>query len=139
AFGSGMDDKPVDADMDGLSDALEKFLGSDPMDADTDDDGVPDGKEANPSEDTDLDLLVNVLDVDSDNDALFDGTEHGLDCSAKGTALAKKHCRADMDAMTKTSPLLTDTDSGGVRDGSEDGDLNGRLDVGETDPTKDHG
>lgn len=140
AFGQGMDDTPADTDMDGLSDATEMFIGSDPMDADTDDDGVIDGKEANPSEDTDLDLLVNVLDVDSDNDALFDGTEQGLDCSAKGTALAKNHCRADLDSgATKTSPLLADTDKGGVRDGSEDVDLNGRIDAMETDPTAEHG
>jgi MYXO-CTERM domain-containing protein len=137
-FGSGSDDVAMatDADADGLSDDLEAFLGSDPMDADSDDDGVIDGKEANPSEDTDLDLLLNVSDVDSDDDALLDGTEHGLDCSAKGTALSRNHCRADMDSgATKTSPLLADTDKGGVRDGSEDADLNGRLDANETDPT----
>jgi clumping factor A len=135
-FGAGMDDSKRDADDDGLSDDLEEFLGSNPMDADTDDDGVSDGKEANPSEDTDLDLLVNVLDVDSDDDALRDGTEQGLDCSAKGTDLTKNHCRADMDSgATKTSPLLRDTDTGGVRDGSEDADLNGRIDANETDPT----
>ena len=135
-FGAGADDKPEDADADGLSDDLETFLASDPNDADTDDDGVIDGKEANPSEDTDLDLLVNVLDVDSDDDALLDGTEQGLDCSAKGTALNRNHCRADIDSgATKTSPLLADTDKGGVRDGSEDLDLNGRIDPTETDPT----
>jgi clumping factor A len=139
-FGEGADDAPKDADADGLSDDLEETLGSNPMDADSDDDGVIDGNEANPSEDTDLDLLVNVLDVDSDNDALPDGTEAGLDCSAKGTDLTKNHCRADMDSgATKTSPLLADTDSGGVRDGSEDGNLNGRADSGETDPTAGNG
>lgn len=136
----GADDVEHDADKDGLSDELEKFLHGDPADADTDDDGVPDGKEANPSEDTDLDRLVNLLDVDSDDDALFDGTELGFDCSAKGTAVAKNHCRADADSgKTKTSPLLRDTDKGGVRDGSEDANSNGRLDADETDPTREHG
>lgn len=140
SFGGSADDKPHDADGDGLSDELEKFLRSDPADADTDDDGVPDGAEANPSEDTDLDKLINVLDVDSDDDALFDGTEWGKDCSAKGTALTKMHCRADADSgATKTSPLLFDTDSGKVRDGSEDANLNGRVDAMETDPTASHG
>ena len=71
---------------------------------------MPDGAEANPSEDTDADRLLNISDVDSDNDALFDGTELGRDCSAKGTAFDKMHCIADADSgSTKTSPLLLDT------------------------------
>jgi MYXO-CTERM domain-containing protein len=40
---------------------------------------------------------------------------------------------------TKTSPVDPDTDRGGVRDGSEDANLNGRVDPGEGDPTKGHG
>ncbi|HKP62755.1 MAG TPA: hypothetical protein VJV78_38730 [Polyangiales bacterium] len=140
SFGNEKDDKPADADGDGLSDGLEKTLHSDPNDADSDDDGVPDGAEPNPSEDTDLDRLINVLDVDSDDDALYDGTELGRDCSAKGTDLLKKHCRPDADSgMTKTTSLLPDTDNGGVSDGAEDFDGNGRQDLGETDPTKGHG
>jgi uncharacterized repeat protein (TIGR01451 family) len=139
SFGHGSDDKPHDSDTDGLSDELEMFLRSDPQDADSDDDGVIDGKEANPSEDTDLDVLINVLDVDSDDDGLADGTEWGLDCSAKGTLVTANHCRPDADSgKTKTSPLLRDTDKGGVRDGAEDFDVNGRVDADETDPTKDH-
>jgi uncharacterized repeat protein (TIGR01451 family) len=140
SFGHDADDKPSDADGDGLSDGLEHFLHSNPMDADSDDDGVPDGAEPNPSEDTDLDGLVNVLDVDSDDDALYDGTELGRDCSAKGTDLSKKHCRADADSgATKTTSLLHDTDHGGVSDGAEDFDGNGRQDAPETDPTQGHG
>ncbi len=37
----------VDSDSDGLSDALENFLGTNPNDADSDDDGVLDGLEPN--------------------------------------------------------------------------------------------
>ena len=37
-----------DSDGDGLTDALEKRLGTDPMKADTDGDGIPDGQDANP-------------------------------------------------------------------------------------------
>jgi clumping factor A len=140
SFGHEADDKPNDADGDGLSDGLERTLHSNPMDADSDDDGVPDGAEPNPSEDTDLDRLVNVLDVDSDDDALYDGTELGLDCSAKGTDVSKMHCRADADSgATKTSSLLHDTDNGGVSDGAEDFDGNGKQDGTETDPTQGHG
>ncbi|KYF94966.1 hypothetical protein BE20_04970 [Sorangium cellulosum] len=65
------DDDPVadDRDGDGLPDAVEEMIGSDPDDADSDDDGVP-------GEDTDGDGLINVLDVDSDNDGLFDARGH---------------------------------------------------------------
>ena len=74
--GQGADDMtPTDTDGDGLPDAEEMELGSDPQDADTDDDGVLDGAEANAAFDTDGDGLINVLDPDSDNDRLTDGTE----------------------------------------------------------------
>src|SRR5205085_2174829 len=36
-----------DADRDGLNNGIEGFLGTDPLDADTDDDGVADGAETN--------------------------------------------------------------------------------------------
>src|SRR5690606_27431953 len=125
---------------DGLSDGLEAFLGSDPGDADTDNDGVLDGEENNPSDDTDRDGLINVFDVDSDNDALFDGTERGFDCGNPATDNSLGHCRADADSgATTTSPLLADTDGGGATDGSEDFNLDGAIDAGETDPTAGHG
>ncbi len=139
--GHGADDASVvDTDGDGLSDGLEKFLHSSPEDADSDDDGVPDGEEANPSEDVDSDGLVDVLDVDSDNDALFDGTEVGKGCSGAGTNAAAGHCIPDGDsAATVTSMILADTDRGGARDGSEDANRNGVKDSGEQDPTAGHG
>ncbi|MET0390444.1 MAG: DUF3344 domain-containing protein, partial [Polyangiales bacterium] len=140
SFDHGEDDEKRDADGDGVSDDLETFLHSDKDDADSDDDGVPDGAEANPSEDTDLDRRTNVRDVDSDDDGLFDGTELGRDCNGPGTAADSGHCVPDADrGETRTSPLLRDTDGGGVRDGSEDVDVNGRRDGDETDPTSGHG
>ena len=130
------DDEDVeDSDGDGLSDDLEEFLGSDPNDADSDDDGVPDGQEPNPSDDTDGDGLINVLDPDSDNDGLFDGTELGYDCDGADTDQDAGTCVPDADGGdTTTSPLLPDTDGGGVSDGDEDSNRNGRIDEGETDP-----
>lgn len=126
----------VDSDGDGLSDALETTLGSDPMDADTDDDGTLDGAEPNPGLDTDGDGLPNILDVDSDNDGLFDGTEMGFDCSNPATNAANGTCIADADmGLTVTSPLDRDTDNGGVPDGAEDFNHNGTLDKGELEPT----
>jgi uncharacterized repeat protein (TIGR01451 family) len=139
--GHGADDADVtDSDGDGLSDDLEETLHSDPEDADTDDDGVSDGDEPNPASDSDGDGLDNVLDVDSDNDGLFDGTELGKACDDEATDAAAGHCRPDNDGgATTTSPLLPDTDGGGVSDGSEDANLNGVVDSGETDPTAGHG
>nr|AYM52589.1 cell surface protein [Aetherobacter sp.] len=125
----------VDSDGDGLFDSVEVGLGTDPNDADTDDDGVPDGAEVDPQADTDGDGLINLLDPDSDNDGLYDGTELGKDCEGPGTNKAKHHCIADADqGATKTDPLLADTDGSGARDGSEDWNLNGKVDADETDP-----
>jgi uncharacterized repeat protein (TIGR01451 family) len=125
----------VDSDGDGLTDAREVSMGTDPRDADSDDDGVPDGAEPLPFEDSDGDGLINALDPDSDNDGLFDGTEMGRDCSSPGTDVTKRRCIPDADAgSTTTNPLARDTDGGGMSDGSEDPNLNGKIDAGETDP-----
>ncbi len=133
---NGADDNSVvDSDGDGLGDSFEVAHGSDPMDADTDDDGVLDSYEPNPSQDVDGDGLNSLLDCDSDNDALFDGTEMGLDCSNPATDVSGKHCRKDNDkGNTKTGPLNPDTDNGGVSDGAEDFTLNGAFGTGELNP-----
>ncbi len=132
--GNGGDDVIVDTDGDGLSDDLEVTLGTDPNDADTDDDGLLDGDEHNPAADTDGDGLTNPNDVDSDNDALFDGTEAGNDCSHPDTDTSLGHCRADADNTTMTFGVVADSDGGGEIDGSEDCNLDGAVDAGETDP-----
>jgi uncharacterized repeat protein (TIGR01451 family)/MYXO-CTERM domain-containing protein len=139
--GNGADDSTViDTDGDGLSDSLENFLGSNPNDKDSDDDGLLDGEEDNPADDTDGDGLRNINDVDSDNDGLFDGTEKGKGCGDPATNAALGKCVADADAgATTTSAVNPDTDGGGVSDGSEDADLDGAIDAGETDPTAGHG
>ncbi len=124
-----------DTDGDGLTDDLEISIGTDPNDADSDDDGAPDGAEANFADDSDGDGLINALDPDSDDDGLFDGTELGLGCSSPGTDAAAGHCTADADdGATTTSMVDPDTDDGGVGDGSEDSNLDGAIDAGETDP-----
>ncbi|MBX3129886.1 MAG: DUF11 domain-containing protein [Polyangiaceae bacterium] len=126
----------LDSDNDGLPDAIEIQFGTDPFDADSDDDGVLDGDEPDWNLDTDGDGLINALDPDSDNDGLFDGTELGKDCSNPATNAGAKACRPDADqGATTTDPLNADTDGGGVSDGSEDFNLNGQVDAGETDPT----
>jgi MYXO-CTERM domain-containing protein len=134
--GNGADDGSViDGDGDGLGDDLEEFLGSNPQDADSDEDGLLDGLEPNPSADTDGDGDRNIVDVDSDDDGLFDGTEAGKDCDDAATDATAGFCVEDADSgATTTNPLLADTDGGGVADGVEDTNHNGMIDAGERDP-----
>ena len=80
----------VDRDGDGLSDGVEEDLGTDPMNPDSDYDGLKDGweyrywenrsinehrSELAPDGDVDGDNLTNILDYDSDNDGFSDGEE----------------------------------------------------------------
>ncbi|MCB9571896.1 MAG: tandem-95 repeat protein [Kofleriaceae bacterium] len=130
------DDATVsDRDGDGLTDAVEEEIGSDPDDADTDDDGVRDGDEPNWRDDTDGDGVINVLDPDSDDDGLFDGTELGITEPDPDTDVDAGHFIPDGDAgATTTNPLDADTDDGGVSDGDEDANHDGVVDEGERDP-----
>jgi MYXO-CTERM domain-containing protein len=131
----GADDRgATDSDDDGLTDAAEEEIGSDPHDADSDDDGVLDGREANPRHDTDGDGTINVLDPDSDNDKLYDGTEVGVTEPHPDTDIDQHHFIPDADPSTTTSPVDADTDDGGVIDGVEDTDHDGKVDPGERDP-----
>ncbi|MCB9727143.1 MAG: VCBS repeat-containing protein [Deltaproteobacteria bacterium] len=79
----------VDSDGDGVSDADEAALGTDPFDADTDGDGVLDGDE--------LTAGTDPLSADTDGDGLLDGEE----------------------LTAGTDPLSADTDGDGVLDGDE--------------------
>ncbi|NOQ53961.1 MAG: hypothetical protein GQ558_05085, partial [Thermoplasmata archaeon] len=83
----------VDSDFDGLKNNIELIFGTNPYDADTDNDGVTDGAEPFWNIDTDGDgdwvshpLLpsvyyntgINALDQDSDGDGVTDGVEMGI-------------------------------------------------------------
>lgn len=130
----------TDRDNDGLNSQLEKQYGTDPNDPDTDGDGAPDGVEV-------FNLHTDPLNPDTDGDGIKDGTEvHGHDHIMPGD----------------TDPLSPDSDHDGLCDGyclidrlgqfctadynmrcidtgiwsGEDKNLNGKLDPGETDPTK---
>lgn len=82
-------DIPVDSDEDGLTDAYEIEIGTDPFNPDTDGDGLTDYEE---------DLLgTDPLDPDTDDDGLTDWEEEILD----------------------TDPLDPDTDDDGVGDADE--------------------
>ncbi len=131
---SADDAAPADSDGDGLSDAEEAAAGTDPADADSDDDGVLDGAEDNWSDDTDGDGLINALDSDSDDDGLFDGTERGVTTPSADTDVTAGAFIPDADPTTTTFMVVGDTDRGGILDGVEDFNRDGRVDAGELDP-----
>ena len=81
----------LDSDGDGLSDAYEIQIGTNPFDPDTDKDGLTDGEEV-------LIYGTDPLNPDSDWDGLSDGAEV---------------------LIYGTDPLNPDTDGGGVMDGHE--------------------
>ncbi len=151
------DGSGLDCDGDGIPDAGEinvigPQLGLNPaqaaamaLDADYDDDGLPDGLEA--LNDVDDDGIPGLLDPDSDNDGLTDGLEAGMSgpvippnpspptCgAATGTNTGSPNFHADLDPTTQTSFLRPDTDNGGKMDGQEDLNHNGQIDASETDP-----
>ena len=80
-----------DKDNDGLGKCLEKQIGTDPNNPDTDADGLNDGEEY-------LTYKTNPLIADTDGDGLGD---------------------ADEVKVTKTDPLIADTDNDGLKDGEE--------------------
>ena len=130
----GTDPSNADTDGDGLSDGVEVHSGrTDPLDDDSDDDGLLDGNEdANHdgiTQDTETDPTL----ADSDSDGLTDGLELGL-TTPQGTGTDPAVFVADADPATTTDPLEADTDNGGVWDGFEDKNHNGKVDPGETTP-----
>lgn len=123
-------DPNVDSDGDGILNGDEVRLGTDPLDVDTDDDAIWDGRE--------LQWLLNPLSADTDNDGIQDGTEIGLTCEMvtqamtsvkegiQGTDFGK--FQPDLDTACTTNPRNADSDGGGVVDGLEDCNANGRVD-----------
>jgi len=118
------DPNDPDSDDDGVDDGDEAALGTVPTDDDSDDDGILDGNEAA--------FGTSPTDSDTDDDLLSDGLEVGL-AAAQGNDSAGFVGDADAGATT-TSPILADTDSGGVDDGIEDGNRDGAIQSGEGDP-----
>ena len=134
--------EPQDSDGDGLSNPLENSWCTDPHDADSDDDGIPDG-----AEDTNHNGVVDEgetdpCNADTDGDGIQDGTELGItepvaDPDGEGPLLGTDTAVfiPDADPNTTTNPLNADSDGDGAWDGAEDRNYNGRVDAGETDPS----
>ena len=118
-LGHGTDPQNADTDGDGLPDGFEVSIGTDPCRPDTDGDGLADDEE--------LALGTNPLSRDTDGDGLKDGWEvsYGLDPkSADGNNGA--NADLDGDGLTNlqeqqrgTDPLNADTDGDGLSDGQE--------------------
>ena len=145
----GTDPEDADSDDDGLEDGAELEAGTsarfdagvdtDPLDADTDDDGLADGEETTEGDDG---FVTDPLHPDTDGDDLLDGLEVGRGPVAGGSsdggigfAGTGPLFVGDADAgAATTNPTASDTDAGGVPDGLEDANRDGKLDTGERDP-----
>jgi hypothetical protein len=130
-----------DSDGDGLPNSIENSWCTDQFDADSDDDGIPDGEE-----DTNHNGVVDEgetdpCNADTDGDGIQDGTELGItepvaDPDGEGPILGTDTdvFIPDADPGTTTNPLNADSDGDGAWDGTEDTNHNGMVDSGETDP-----
>ncbi len=84
--------------------------------------------------------FTDPLDPDTDRDGILDGTELGVTVGWPGDPVNNIGGTdpgvfvPDADPLTTTSPIDNDHDDDGMADGDEDLDLNGRVDAGETDP-----
>lgn len=98
----------TDTDNDGLLDAQERILGTNPLKRDSDGDKVSDaieiGMDINAPQDSDHDMIIDALDPDDDNDGILTKNE---------------------DVNKDSSPINDDTDNDGVPnylDANDDGD-----------------
>lgn len=125
----------LDTDGDGLSNAFESRIGTDPRSSDTDGDGVPDGWEeahgldaansADATADTDGDGLTNRTEwrvksdprlIDTDANGIADGED---DTDADGLPNLVEQ------SLPGLSPIKADTNADGVKDGADDSDGDG--------------
>ena len=136
-FAYRLESEDKDSDGDGLTDKLEKQLGTDRKKADSDGDGLSDGAEYNQ-------YKTNPLIADSDGDGLSDGDEvnkyytsplkmdsdgDGLNDNQEISKTLTDPNKADSDGdglkdgeeidKYKTNPLKADSDGDGLKDGDE--------------------
>ncbi len=124
-----------DEDGDGIDNQTEVDSGClDPHDADTDDDGLPDGTEDDDKNGNVDPEETDPCEIDSDGDGVQDGTESGVTEDDIGPDTDTEIFQPDLDSDTRTNPLDDDSDGDGKKDGEEDANRDGKTDPGETDP-----
>jgi uncharacterized repeat protein (TIGR02543 family) len=115
--------KILDSDGDGLTDLDEVALGTDPLDPDSDNDGISDGTEVRGSQNRFGACPTNPLAADTDGDTLQDGREiHGI---AVRATVDRPH-GAHAVGLVRTNPCARDTDADGLSDGREVHGVHGR-------------
>ena len=129
----------ADDDNDRISNANEAKLGTDPLDRDSDDDGLADGSEDRNRDGRKGRRETSARRRDTDRDKLTDGLERGVrkpiaDPPGRVRGTNRRKFRKDRDPRTKTSALKRDSDGDRLSDGREDKNRNGRRDRGETNP-----
>ncbi|MFX0093504.1 MAG: binary toxin-like calcium binding domain-containing protein [Candidatus Hodarchaeota archaeon] len=105
-----------DRDLDSLTDGEEEFHTTDPLNPDSDDDGLSDGQEVNF-------YLTDPLNNDTDSDGMLDGWEAKFGTNATSADDVEDY---DADGLTNyeefsnsTNPNNNDTDADGMLDGWE--------------------
>ena len=116
--------RTVDQDLDGVSDAEERKLGTNPNLNDSDGDNRPDGAEVLSGGDPKR-AVDRYLDLDGDGLSDEYENEHGLNPASLDTD--GDGLRDDLELVLGANPLKVDTDGDGIKDGKE-------FDLG-TDPT----
>lgn len=126
-------DAGTDSDEDGIQDDLENASCTAVNDADTDNDGLPDG-----IEDLNRNGLVDLgetdpCDADSDDDGLQDGAERGLVTPNADTDLTL--FQGNDNPLVRTDPNNADTDGDGFSDGEEIAEGSNPLSNGDCPPS----
>jgi hypothetical protein len=135
----------LDSDADGLTNAQERTLGTNPRNADSDGDGTPDGTEVGGDvtrpRDTDRDGRIDALEssrADADGDGVPDQTDPADNdgCNPNPNSPTCETRDTDGDGLTDaqerrlgTDPQDSDTDGDGANDGTEVGDVNRPTDT----------
>ena len=119
----------LDSDSDGLDNACECTLNTDPGSSDTDGDGLPDGYEdANGNCRTDgLETQPTVADTDSDGISDGDEVNAGLDPLNFDTD--SDGLLDGVEYQTCLDPTKADTDDDGIEDGVEDANQDGKIGI----------
>jgi hypothetical protein len=126
--GDGVRDGDEDANRDGRRQSTE----TDPVKKDTDCDGYSDGEERMSA----AGCATDGTKRDTDGDGLSDGVEGGLQpVGADPMACTYTVATYDADNGVTTNACNGDSDNDGIQDGAEDTNLNGRVDIGELNPT----